>query len=381
MLQTFLFSLNQVFSKPRYIVLSITAFIVVVTLAIWLPNLNFLGHITVSDTFSPSQKIGIISSVFGSFQTNFTPFSRAITILVSLLFAINFSFFVYFFLRAARFSKETGIGTSGFILGMIGIGCATCGSVILSSILGIGATAGFIGILPLKGQEFGLLSIILLSISIYLLSKKIKDPLVCNAKPATFKSLIKGIPVWIKLSAFILLAFVIGVIFTQRLLYGESITKEALAAKFEKLSQSGNSSCSGDFKDSISKMPDNARLQGSCCSPMNWHRYSEQIEGLKKYKNIAEIPPDPYDIEAGLAKKLLSGYDDKLSPQQQKAYDFAMANSDEKGPCCCKCWRWYVYGGLAKVLIQNYNFTGEQITEVWNLSDGCGGEGDHVNHK
>src|SRR3972149_1787473 len=99
MLQTFLFSLNQVFSKPRYIVLSITAFIVVVTLAIWLPNLNFLGHITVSDTFSPSQKIGIISSVFGSFQRSVTPFSPASSILVSLLFALHFSFFVYFFLR------------------------------------------------------------------------------------------------------------------------------------------------------------------------------------------------------------------------------------------------------------------------------------------
>jgi len=25
-------------------------------------------------------------------------------------------------------------------------------------------------------------------------------------------------------------------------------------------------------------------------------------------------------------------------------------------------------------------FGGEQITEIWNLSDGCGGPGDHVNH-
>jgi len=114
---------------------------------------------------------------------------------------------------------------------------------------------------------------------------------------------------------------------------------------------------------------------------MNWHRYSEQIEGLKKYKNVAGIPPDPYDIEAGLAKRMLKHYDDILTPEQQGAYDFAMQNSNEKGPCCCKCRRWYVYGGLAKYLIQNYNFTGEQITEVWNLSDGCGGEGDHVNHK
>ena len=155
---------------------------------------------------------------------------------------------------------------------------------------------------------------------------------------------------------------------------------KALAAKFDELSKNGNSSCSSTFMQSIDGMADTAQLQGSCCSPMDMHRYSEQVEGLKKYKDIPEIPSDPYDINAGLAKQLKAHYDDQLTPQEQQAYDYAMANSNEKGPCCCKCWRWYVYGGLAKLLIQKYHFTGEQVTEVWNLSDGCGGAGDHVNH-
>ena len=120
-------------------------------------------------------------------------------------------------------------------------------------------------------------------------------------------------------------------------------------------------------------MPDNAELKGSCCSPMDFDRYKEQIEGLQKYKDIPEVPADPYDISAGLAKQLQSHYDDALTADGQKAYDYAMQNSMEKGPCCCRCWRWYVYGGLAKLLIQKYHFTGEQVTEVWNLSDGCGG--------
>lgn len=153
----------------------------------------------------------------------------------------------------------------------------------------------------------------------------------------------------------------------------------AFAAKFDKLSKNGNSSCSGAFMQSIDGMADTAQLQGSCCSPMDMHRYEEQVNGLKKYKDIPEIPSDPYDINAGLAKKLKTYYDAQLTPEEQKAYDYAMANSKEKGPCCCKCWRWYVYGGLGKLLIQKYHFTGEQITEVWNLSDGCGGSDDHVN--
>lgn len=156
------------------------------------------------------------------------------------------------------------------------------------------------------------------------------------------------------------------------------IVPQTLAAKFDYLSKNGNSSCSASFQNSISSMAGSARLQGSCCSPMSMHRYSEQVEGLKKYKDIPEIPADPYDIEVGLAKKLMSYYDMDLTPEEQQAYDYAMQNSSEKGPCCCKCWRWYVYGGLGKYLIKNYQFTGEQVTEVWNLSDGCGGDNDHL---
>ncbi|MBI4136493.1 hypothetical protein HY469_00365 [Candidatus Roizmanbacteria bacterium] len=101
---------------------------------------------------------------------------------------------------------------------------------------------------------------------------------------------------------------------------------------------------------------------------------------MEKYRDIPEIPPDPYNIEAKLAKQLLTYYDMELTPEEQKIYDYALQNSHEKGPCCCKCWRWYVYGGLGKYLISEKGFTGEQITEVWNLSDGCGGEGDHASH-
>ncbi len=158
------------------------------------------------------------------------------------------------------------------------------------------------------------------------------------------------------------------------------IADEALAAKFDVLSKNGNSTCSAAFAGSIDTMPDTGRIQGSCCSPMDPHRYEEQVTGLKKFKDIPEIPSDPYDIDAVLAKQLKAYYDVQLTPEEQEAYDYAMQNSNEKGPCCCKCWRWYVYGGLGKLLIQKYGFTGEQVTEVWNLSDGCGGPGDHVTH-
>lgn len=155
----------------------------------------------------------------------------------------------------------------------------------------------------------------------------------------------------------------------------------AYAEDFAYLSRNGNSNCSAQFRESVPMMPDDGMIRGSCCGPMNLHVYGEQRDGLSaKYAGLSEIPQDPYNIPARVAKTMMSHYSDVLKGGEQQAYDYAMANSANKGPCCCKCWRSDFYGGLAKYLIETYGFTGEQVTEVWDFSDGCGGEGNHIYH-
>jgi hypothetical protein len=150
-----------------------------------------------------------------------------------------------------------------------------------------------------------------------------------------------------------------------------------IVKRFTYLSENGNSSCSPRFLASIRTMPDEARLAGSCCGPMNLHRYSEQVEGLKAYAGIAEIPPDPYDIEVGLAKRLLAAYDFALPAAQQGNYDDAFKKSAEGGPCCCQCWRWHVLGGMGKLLIRDRGFDAVRVGALWDLESGCGGD-EHV---
>lgn len=149
-----------------------------------------------------------------------------------------------------------------------------------------------------------------------------------------------------------------------------------LEAKFAVLSKANTNSCGGGESYVSQLSADRTRIQGSCCSSMNFHRYSEQIEGLKKYSNYEIIPKDPYDVSSVWADRMIDyGAQTQLSKQQQGVYDKAMELSDEGGPCCCKCWHWYAYEGLAKYLIVEENFSAEQIAEVWDLSDACGGSG------
>ncbi|OQM74521.1 hypothetical protein [Manganibacter manganicus] len=155
----------------------------------------------------------------------------------------------------------------------------------------------------------------------------------------------------------------------------EAAQPQSLDERFDYLSKNGNSACTPAFADSIAWMPVTARLQGSCCAEMDRKRYAEQVQGLTKYAAIVEIPPDPYDIAAGVAQKAMSYYERALSADRQRAYQYAMDKSDEKGPCCCPCWRWTMYGGLAKFLISEHGFSGKQVVDVWNLSNGCGRSG------
>src|SRR5258706_15850611 len=123
-------------------------------------------------------------------------------------------------------------------------------------------------------------------------------------------------------------------------------------------------------------MPEDARIQGSCCSPMDLHRYQEQVEGLRKYADASQIPSDPYDVTVSLAKQLFE-YDKtiQLTVDQQAIYDKATQLAKEHGPCCCRCWRWFAFEGQAKYLISKQNWSAEQIAELWDLEDGCGGSG------
>jgi hypothetical protein len=154
----------------------------------------------------------------------------------------------------------------------------------------------------------------------------------------------------------------------------------ALKKRFEFLSQNTNVDCSVQFEASIATMAPDARLQGSCCAPMDEARYRQQLNGLRNYSEIAEVPPDPYDISAPLAHKLIGYYDLVLSKEEQAAYDYAMAHSDMEGPCCCQCWRWKVYGGLGKYLIRTRHYTGQQVVDLWNVGQGCGGPTDTKMH-
>jgi hypothetical protein len=148
-------------------------------------------------------------------------------------------------------------------------------------------------------------------------------------------------------------------------------------ARFAALSAERSNRC--DLRaGELRQMADEARLQGSCCFPMDRHRYAEQLRGLRHYRDIEQIPADPYDIPVALAKRLLAYREIALTERQGATYRRAVQKSDLGGPCCCRCWRWQAFRGQANYLITRRDFSASQVARVWDLEEGCGGEDDHA---
>ena len=152
---------------------------------------------------------------------------------------------------------------------------------------------------------------------------------------------------------------------------GTSLT--VLRARFAVLSGRHSNQCALR-PQSVDSVALDGRLQGSCCTPMEFEHYVQQVRSLAAFRGVPQIPRDPYDIPVSQAKQLLA-YDRAitLTSGEQAEYRQAMKLAHEHGPCCCHCWRWSTFEGQAKYLLTRRGFRAAQIATVWDLEDGYGG--------
>ena len=174
---------REILCSPKYTLLALILTILLFVFSVWLPNLGLIRDVVFSNNFTFLNKIIFLWNSLGAITTEFSAPSATLLVVISVLFGLNISLTVYYFKRRVTLQKAGGMSIAGMLAGLIGIGCASCGSVILSTFLGVGATAAFTGFLPFGGQEFSILAIIILVWSLYVTGKKIADPLVCGISP------------------------------------------------------------------------------------------------------------------------------------------------------------------------------------------------------
>jgi hypothetical protein len=173
-------SLLKIIQQPKYLLVAVSVTTIVIVLAAWLPNLHLITKTMTSKTMTIWQKTNLLTSLLGSLQTNFTPLSRTVTVISAGLAGIQISLLIYHVRQTAQIQQSMGISALGVFSSLLGVGCASCGSVVLTSLIGLGSTSTVLGLLPLKGQEFGFIGIGILFWAITFTLKKINEPFACK---------------------------------------------------------------------------------------------------------------------------------------------------------------------------------------------------------
>ena len=176
-------ALQKVFAKPLFVLLALITSAAVFAFAVWLPNIPLIVQVMGHPGAPFLQKLDLPITLLGSIATNFTPLSASYTIAIAILFGVNLSMIVYFLGRRVAEVRGSGVaaGFFGIMSGVVGMGCAACGSLLLTSILSLVGASWLLSYVPLAGGEFGILGMILLSVSIYLIAKNIQNPAVCSS--------------------------------------------------------------------------------------------------------------------------------------------------------------------------------------------------------
>ena len=174
-------ALRTIFSKPSHVALGIGVSTTVFVIANLLPNHELVAYVLGSHT-PLTAKVKILGGLLLYFRYNGSITGQILFILISFFSGINVALAAYYFKTKIHQDRAAGIGAIGIIGGLFGVGCGACGSVLLTSVIGIGASTQITGILPLAGLEFSIIALAILIFSTLYIGDKITSPPVCKIK-------------------------------------------------------------------------------------------------------------------------------------------------------------------------------------------------------
>ena len=132
------------------------------------------------DVLTPYKRFSLAFMTFFDIANTFTVSSLILAVLGSFLGGINISLaYTYMRLRGEVLIKSGLYSGTGLFFAFLGIGCAACGTALLSVILGFFGFSAMLNLLPYQGLEIGYIGLIFLCIATYVLAKKVTLPNVC----------------------------------------------------------------------------------------------------------------------------------------------------------------------------------------------------------
>lgn len=167
-------ALLAIFKNAHY------AFLAVVTATVVFFSITIFSQVRLLMSIIPDggialyEKLAIILAIAYGAITEFTS-NSLLTVIISVLFGISVAGIIYYFrlYKATAVSVVSAYSTGGAISGIIALGCASCGSLIVGFLASFFSASSLLIFIPYQSFVFGALSIAMLGFSLYILNKKL----------------------------------------------------------------------------------------------------------------------------------------------------------------------------------------------------------------
>ena len=145
-------------------------------------NHSLVSFALSADFLDASEKLKLMYGIVPTLINSTKGVSLFFTIIAFVLSGINIALLVYYMTHRVKIQHAAGVGVIGIVISMVGVGCGACGSVLLTTLLGVGTGTQLLGWLPFAGIEFSLISIVIVIASSVYLLQTINKPDICPIK-------------------------------------------------------------------------------------------------------------------------------------------------------------------------------------------------------
>ncbi|PSP78098.1 hypothetical protein BRC81_08605 [Halobacteriales archaeon QS_1_68_20] len=151
---------------PRYAALAVLAAVASLT-AFSVSQNPDLGWFALTGPLALGDRVTILLELYPFLGTVFPPEVGVVLLGVAALVGVDVALLAYHLARRGASARSSGGSLLGVVFGVLGAGCAACGSVVLAGVLSLVGGAGALTALPLDGLEFALVGTVPLVLSVY----------------------------------------------------------------------------------------------------------------------------------------------------------------------------------------------------------------------
>jgi len=163
-------TLRLVLAIPGYALFGAVVAALALSLFVFSQNLALVSF-ALQAPLAPGDRIDILLGLYPFLGTSFEPATGALLVVVALLVGADIALVAYHLREHDLRAAESGGSVVGVVLGVLGAGCAACGSAVLVGVLSLVGAGGLVTALPLEGLEFTLLAVLVLVLSMYWLAE------------------------------------------------------------------------------------------------------------------------------------------------------------------------------------------------------------------